>query len=155
MGTRRIKEAEKAKRMIAGVRLNGREYRQGDVVKLLPRVVPRGNQDGPGGREGSSTSYQIGSIHMFYSVVLDNDEVCTFVHVTTHPQIDRFRSLYVLEKFDQTAFRVGLGDDEVEVSPEGQFVHVDSITSKVLVVPHFDEDKWETSVCAITMWEAR
>ena len=137
--------------MIAGVFINGRQYSQGSVVEYLPKVRPRGNVEGVGGRAGSSESCLIGTINMFYVFHMKDNTTDIFVDITNHPIKHEVRSIYVL----------GLTPHSLEpgftrtAAPGQCFIHIDSITHKVLLAPHYDPDLGDTYTNAIRMWEAK
>lgn len=144
--------------VLAGVRLNGRPYKQGNHCAYLPYVRRRGNLPGPGGREGSSQSHTLATIHLFYTFTLtdargSNATRATFASVEQRPVTGRIRSLYIIDSIKEetrlSSF-THVHDPSIHI-----LVHVDSITHKVMFVPHFDSDQAETKMCGICMWSAR
>jgi hypothetical protein len=143
--------------MVGGVWLNGRQYKQGCHVEYLPRVALRHNRDGPGGSEGSSTSHKVGLVHMFYTFTMMGyaasglAKQATFAAITDCPLVSpKVRSLYFIDAPSERLypkFRFVLTDAH-------SLIHVDSITAKVMVVPHFDRDLRSTQSCGIPMWRA-
>ena len=139
--------------MISGVRLNGRTYSQGSIVEYLPYVPRRGNRDGIGGRVGSSQSYLIGCINMMYVFQLDNLPI-VLVDITGLPIVSVVRSLYVVERpASDMAHLAGFTNLTENMDSEGRcIIHIDSITSKIHLAPHFTDEAY---MCAIRMWTAR
>ena len=143
------------KMMVKGVSLNGRKYKQGDRVSYLGRVRRRGNVEGPGGHEGSSTSHKIGTIKMFYHFpALVNGCSTTFVDILEIPVLRKWRSLFIVPT--QPSLPRGF-QCNAAVTRQSTIYHVDVITAKVMLAPNYTEDEEEatTEMCALTMWEAR
>jgi hypothetical protein len=141
-------------RMIAGVRLNGRPFKQGDCCVYLPTVRARGNLPGVGGRDGVATSHRIGLINMFYTFTVPQGDV-TFVSIYTLPTIHKLRDLYVTNKFVRLV-QPGLAFDYDEVDHVNNvLIHIDSISSKLFITPHFDPAQRRHFMCGIPMWDAR
>lgn len=143
--------------MFSGVWLNGRQFKQGSHCSYLPRVQRRGNAAGVGGRLGSSTSYKIGTINMFYvftmSGVLEptRPRICVFASITDRPVLTHSRSMYIVNTVREELEKVGFEYEHLQ--DIHSMIHVDSITSKVMLVPHYDEDKSDSQMCGISMWE--
>ena len=135
--------------MVTGVRLNGRNYAQGDTCVYLPRIQPRGNRDGVGGRDGASKSHLIGLINMFY--ILPQGDV-TFVSIRHLPTVPKVRTLYVTPTVNRPV-QAGLAYEYQQDTDV--LIHVDSITAKLFLVPHFDSDRRVDFMCGITMWDSR
>ena len=140
-------------RMIGGVHLNGRLYKQSDMCEYLPRV-PRSNIV-----RGSSDSFRVGFINMFYTfedTSLRLPKLDVFVSVTDVPVRGRERSLYLV---DNIHGQRGVKEkfNFVHDSSRHTLLHIDAITAKVLVVPHFNPDPEIRSrlMVAIPMWYAR
>ena len=145
-----VKQDNQGLRMIAGVRLNGRSYAQGDSCVYVPKVPCRGNAPGVGGQDGVSTSHLIGLINMFYTFSLPRGDI-TFVSLFTLPITHMWRDLFVTP----TIFRhekPGLNYDYIT---DHVIIHVDSIISKLFLVPHFNPDFRLDFMCGIPMWDAR
>ena len=141
-----------------GIRLNGRNYAQGSHIAFLPKVPRRGNLEGVGGLDGSSTSHCIGTIQMFYtcemvSLVPGRPSTATFLDVIVRPKLRTWQDIFILENDRQLVGTEKIGFNHVH-SPVHKLIHVDSITSKVMLVPHFQEEKTH-EMCAIRMWDAR
>ena len=138
--------------MIAGVFLNGREYKQGDVCEYLPWVARRGNADGAGGRAGSSEAHQLCKVNYFIVCQIERRSI-VLVHVTPVPILAKERSVYIVPKQIPTPPRKF--KDLVSAfgcTTTTHFLHIDSITSKIHVTPHFNNPEW---MCALCMFEAR
>ena len=142
--------------LTSGIKLNGRPFSQGSHCEYVPYVRPRGNQDGVGGIEGSSQSVKVGTIGMFYTFEMtqenDNGEKYqTFVSIQDHPVIDKYHNIYVIEKYhtvELPGFRY-VHDPSIHT-----LIHIDSILGKVKFVPYFNRlDLSKT--CVIRMWEVR
>ena len=143
--------------VVNGVYLNGRRYSQGSVVEYLPRVRESNV------RVGSSRSFRIGIINMFY-VFYRGDEQITFFSLSDLQIIEPYHSLYIIEKSRYEECRAYIENRDNSVNRNFSFVHnssqhrvfhIDSITSKVHVVPHFNSEKRNDLMCAIRMWYAR
>lgn len=134
--------------MVAGIYLNGRHFKQGDYCEYLPTVPRRGNV-----AEGSSSFYRLARIECFYVVRFGGVEV-PLVQITDLPILGSVRSLRVISKpepmprpgWDTYKHILQAAVADVEL------IHIDSITHKVFLAPHFDS---EDEMCAIRMWEAR
>jgi hypothetical protein len=140
--------------LISGIRINGRLFKQGDHCEYLPRVVPRGNVPGVvGGLLGSSTSHLIGTVGLFYRFEMDGGpSPAVFVSVTPRLIKEKERSMYIIEGvIDDTRIR---GFEHVHTKLL-HFMHIDSITAKVKLVPHYDLAKRTAFMCAIPMWYVR
>ena len=75
------------------------------------------------------------------------------VQITPIPLLGKVRGVYELQK---TAPPIKHGfaplsyeDDRIE------FIHVDSITHKIKIVPHFDDSKQADLMCGLRIWETR
>ncbi len=71
-----------------------------------------------------------------------------FVSVRDVPIQSRFRIESVREDTASVGWS-GIGD-----LAGGVLIHVDAITHKVKLAPHFNSDLSDTYMCAIPMWEA-
>lgn len=151
LGVTPVTDKMRCKMMLKGVMLNGHVYKQGDRCAYLARVAPRGNAEGVGGRLGSSESYKVGTIKMFYH--FPRTPSITFVDILDLPVRRKLRSLYIVAA--QPAFPRGFACNPVTAT--STLYHIDSITSKVLLAPHYTEDETEatTEMCGIPMWDAR
>ena len=148
--------------MIAGVILNGRRYAQGSHCEYLPWVpVSYRNRargilaDGPGGWEGSSTSRKICTVHMFYTFNMQGPgpKRATFVAITDRPVLSRARSLSVISWAGERDLKPGF---DFEMTDGHELIHIDSITWKVKLAPHFNSDLATAGqACAIPIWESR
>jgi hypothetical protein len=136
--------------MIAGVLLNGRKYKQGDRCEYLPRVVRHHGSHGIGGDLGGSMSHLIGTIKMFYHFDI-NGQRTTFVDILDHPILRKDRSMYIIAYTPQLL----MGRSAHPVTAASTIYHIDAITSKVLLAPHYTPELKHREMCAITMWEAR
>ena len=145
------------KAMSAGVLLNGHKYRRDSVCEYVPRVQRRGNVEGVGGRDGSSTSHLIGVINNFFVLEFGSVPVqITLVSITPLRICARIRSMYVVERAEGLARPPSLDKiDEFVTSMQSNIhtiIHVDSITAKVHLAPHFED---ADLMCALRMWAAR
>ena len=112
--------------MTAGVHLNGHEYKQGDwcgVVKTNPR------------RPGSPATYHVGRVENF--LVFPG---IVFVRLSERPVLEKRFTYYIHQNTD------GFMDCG------NLLVHIDNVTAKMHVVPHFDDAE---KVCSIHVWDAR
>jgi hypothetical protein len=116
----------------------------------LPKVARRGNAEGIGGRLGASESHKIGTIKMFYHFDVAGVRT-TFVDIDDHPILHKVRSLFIID----TVEALQRGRDLYPAHRHSTIFHIDAITSKVLLAPHFDPALSATKMCAISMWEAR
>ena len=145
--------------MVAGVNINGRPYEEGCVCEYLPYVPRRGNAAGIGGRDGASKSFALGMVHAFYVFAFSAADVETspenqviLVDMSNLPIIDTARSLYVLRQPENFVHH-GLQNMTKRASAVDQaLMHIDCITNKVHLVPHFS---LADHVCGVRMWEAR
>ena len=139
--------------LISGVRINGRLFRQGDHCEYLPKVPRRPNQPGVGGSLGSSVSHLIGTIGMFYRFkMIGGDTPATFVSIKPRTLVERDRSMYIVSTVSDDTSVSGFKYVHLEAHT---LVHIDSITAKVKLVPHYDEAKCTDFMCAIRMWCVR
>jgi hypothetical protein len=119
----------------------------------MPVVKRRHNAEGVGGLDGSSLSHLVGTIMMFYTFCvtgLGAPVTATFVEIKRRPIEYKVRSLYIIQT-------IGVDDSllkglEHQFSDDHVLVHVDSITHKLKVVPHFDAQYEDALMCAIPMW---
>ena len=152
--------------MTAGVMLNGRQYKQGSHAEYLPRVGRRGNRPGAGGAEGSSTSHRVATVHMFYHFSMEGSrpesyrggvtlkalpDEATFAIVSDRVVHDKIRSMHIVDAVRDSATKPGF---KFKTAAEHTIIHIDSITAKVMIVPHFDTTQ-NHLMCAIPMWIAR
>ena len=139
--------------LISGVRINGRLFRQGDHCEYLVKVARRPNLAGVGGSLGSSTSHLIGTVGMFYRFnMVGGDTPATFVSIKPRTVVGKDRSMYIVDTVsDDTAVS---GFKYAHMAGH-MFIHIDSITAKVKLVPHYDEVKRAQFMCAIRMWCVR
>jgi hypothetical protein len=152
------KDAVSCELFIAGIQLNGRVFRQGDHCEYLPKVAVRPNVPGVvGGSLGSSASHLIGTVGLFYRFQMNGGpSPAMFVSVKPRKIKEKERSLYILD---------GTGViDEAHVHKKGHshvhtlqhtLIHIDAITAKVKIVPHYDLAKRAAFMCAIPMWHVR
>ena len=139
--------------MIAGVKLNGHEYSQGDTVAYMPRVRVRGNLEGVGGRFGASESHKIGTIKMMYYFPSIAEYAGTFVDIEDRPVSRKLRSLFIVDHH----LPLPQGHHAHPITNASTLYHIDAITHKIKLVPHFHQDtkKSVTEMCGIIIWEAR
>jgi hypothetical protein len=184
-------------KMIAGVGLNGRKYKQGDRsrfsfhspleldlittfvticrhieiyvdiivdcrhntncvdiyvdrIEYLPRVKRMYNLPGVGGLDGASTSHLIGTIKMFYHFDVGGVKN-TFVDILNHPFNRKEGRMYILP----TVLSLVQGKHMHPIIPTSRLYHIDSVTSKVIFVPHYNPPDSSTQMCGIPMWESR
>ena len=140
---------------MSGLSLNGHTYQRGTHVEFLPYVRPRGNLGGVGGLLGSSESHRIGTILMLYTFTVHRHgklyDTATFVEVADRPVLEKIRSLYNINSVAAEHLPAAGG----AYSGDNYLIHVDAITAKVRLVPHFLPRLAATHMLAITMWEAR
>ena len=152
--------------MTAGVILNGRQYKQGSHAEYLPVVKRRGNLAGPGGEGGSSTSHRVATVHMFYHFTMQGSrpetyrggvtlkalpDEATFAIISDRVVHDKIRSMHIVDAVRDSATKPGF---KFKTAAEHTIIHIDSITAKVMLVPHFDATQ-NHLMCAIPMWIAR
>lgn len=138
------------KALIAGVRLNGRPYKQGDHCEYIPLVRPRHNLAGPGGLEGSDSSRRIATINMFYAFEIENQATLHLVDLTDIPVEAHYRKMSIVSSV--RAQRRLPGFDFAHGS--GTLIHIDAMSAKIMLVPHFEESQKDTMMIAIPIWEA-
>ena len=136
--------------MISGVTLNGRNFSQGDSCLYVPIVPRRYNQPGVGGQDGTSTSHLLGIINMFYTFTLPLGDV-TFVSLYNLPIEHKLRSLYVTRTVVRN-IQPGFAD---AYTTNQVLIHIDSITAKLFLVPHFNPTYRSDFMCGIPMWDSR
>ena len=152
--------------MTAGVILNGRQYKQGSHAEYLPVVRRRFNRPGPGGEEGSSESHRVATVHMFYHFTMQGSrpetvrggvtlkelpDEATFAIISDRAVRDKIRSMHIVDAVRDNATKPGF---KFKTAAEHTIIHIDSITAKVMIVPHFDTTQ-NHLMCAIPMWIAR
>ena len=118
--------------------------------EYLPRVSRRPTLAGVGGMLGGSTSFKIGTIKMFYHFKIGAVET-TFVDILDHPVLEKVRGLYIIQKVPA----LQRGSTKHPVTATSTIYHIDSITSKILLAPHFTPELMPTRMCGIRMWSAR
>ena len=140
--------------MLAGVYLNGREYKRGNYCEYLPYVRPRGNLPAvAGGELGSSASYLLARIECFY-VFRVADQMIALAQITDLPVLGNVRSLRIVQRLTHP-IRKGFEDFwhiRHAAPADVLIIHIDSITHKMFLAPHFDEP---SKMCAMRVWEAR
>ena len=135
------------------MRINGRFFRQGVHCEYLLHVLPRGNLPGIGGLLGSSTSYSLGTIALFYRVpMVGGPSPATFVSVKPRLIKEKERSMYVIDSICEDT---SLSAFKHVHTLAHHLIHVDSITAKVKLVPHYAVDKHDSLMCGIKMWCVR
>ena len=106
---------------------------------------------------GSSESYLVGTIKLFYVCKLTDDAGITreevFVAVRARPIVQRDRSLYIVNTVSSDT-RQPLFTYKYDASID-TILHLDCITDRIMLVPHYDEDKADTLMCGVIMWAAR
>ena len=131
-------------KLIGGLTLNGRKLSQGDTCEYLPIVS-----------DSQPAEYRLGVINMFYKFATSSntDGYQILVDITQKPVLSKVRSLYVvareardtqLKRFTHTYTR-----------STHALIHIDWITHKIFLAPHFDEALRATQMCGIPMWEMR
>ena len=146
-------EDGKCEVLVGGVRINGRLFRQGDHCEYLLHVLPRGNLPGIGGLLGSSTSYSLGTIALFYRVpMVGGPSPATFVSVKPRLIKEKERSMYIIDSICEDT---SLSAFKHVHTLAHHLIHVDSITAKVKLVPHYAVDKHDSLMCGIKMWCVR
>ena len=135
----------------------------GDKVEFLPKVPRRGNADGPGGREGSSTSHRLAIIGMFYVVEMVGggdhlpSQMCV-VSVLVLPHVQQQGKLRVVPISLPHALSgdVHLKGWNFSHQPDVHaLIHVDSITARVMLVPHHDKAFRDSQMCVLPVWKSR
>ena len=141
---------------LVGVWLNGRQYKQGDHCAYLPYIPPRYRRRGVGGHLGSSTSHRIGTILMFYTLSMtgapSRPDQCHVLAIVDRRVKSLDHGMFIVDSVRQETEKLGF---KFEPTPTTTFIHIDSITHKVKLVPHYDEDHMEDLMCGISMWTAR
>ena len=115
--------------------------------EYLPKVRRRFNIAGVGGTLGASASFKIGTIKMFYHFKIGAVET-TFVDILDHPVLEKVRGLYIIKKVPA----LQQGSTNHPVTATSTIYHIDSITSKILLAPHFTPELMSTRMCGIRMW---
>jgi hypothetical protein len=128
-----------------GVSLNGRVYRQGDACEYLPL----------GRRAGGA--HHIGVINMFYQICFFSPDGRTsrfeiMVDVTNVPVQAKERSMYIIPSIPRRVKQLGFL--HVCGSGDSDVLHVDTITAKVQLAPHYSPERRDNLMCALRMWEA-
>ena len=77
--------------------------------------------------------------------------VCVFASITDRPVLGHSRSMFIVDTVREETEKLGFGYEHIE--DVHSMIHVDSITSKVKLVPHWEEEKSNTHMCGISMWE--
>ena len=73
------------------------------------------------------------------------------VEISDIPILAIERGLYIVKNIP---FQPAPGHSHT-YSTENTLIHVDAITHKVQLVPHYSPSKRETHMCGIPMWQAR
>ena len=152
--------ASLSSKIISMSRSNHRSL-SGDHIEYLPRVRRRGNMDGPGGREGSSTSHKLATLGMFYLVRMvgatgaGGERPATLVLASVLPlsQVGQASGCRVVGTVRRDVHLDGW--DHVHNTNKHTLLHVDSITGRVMLVPHYDETLRASKMCVLPMWAAR
>jgi hypothetical protein len=130
--------------MTGGVKLNGRLYAQGAVVEYLETAVEY---------QEHCVVRRLGTIGMFYHVRMEGpgQREALFVAVKDRPVTGKVRSMHITPTFvedgSKPKFKFVLTESHL-------LLHVDSISAKVMLVPHFDHTLAATHMCGLKMWEA-
>ena len=137
-----LQDGAKCLVMTKGVRLNGRQYAQGDHVEYS-MIFDRRN------RNVDMDARSVGQIRQFYVFRHTQPSVknVVFVEIQEREVLSKYRSVYELQHFDR-----GLSGDLSSVECTGKLLHIDSITFKVHIAPHWSNTH---KLCAIPMWAAR
>ena len=133
----------------------------GDHIEFLPKVRRRGNRDGPGGREGSSTSHKLATLCMFYLVRMvgatgeggERPATLILASVLPLPQVGQASGCRVVGTVRRDVHLDGW--DHVHNTTRHTLIHVDSIAGRVMLAPHYDETLRESQMCVLPMWAAR
>jgi hypothetical protein len=135
-----------------GLTLNGRKYKQGDHCEYLPYVRPRRGEQGA---EGSSLSHKVGTVRMVYRIKMEGPgpEWALFVSLLDRPELGYVHNMYEVATVREDTRLVGFNHNYS--LHNHTLVHVDSITSKIKLVPHFNQTKRATHMCGIRIWLAR
>ena len=129
------------KRMSAGVKLNGRPYTAGSICEYMGRINRHQHRNA-----GDLSHRKIGLICSFLVSPDDGPSRSTSVFVLVRPQVVHglYKNMYILDKDTSTQ---SLDDTNCKM------LYIDSISAKIHVVPHYDEDN-TSQVCGIRMWES-
>jgi hypothetical protein len=124
----------------SGLLVNGRKLKSQDHIEYLPFVNRRTLHCR---QVGSTEAYCVGTIERFHVFHLGTDQELVLVELIDRPIRGMIRSLYVVDSIT----------DHVEgVASRKKFVHIDSVTARIRLVPHFDDPDL---ACAIRFWETR
>ena len=76
---------------------------------------------------------------------------CVLASITDRPVVGHSRSMFIVNTVREETEKVGFKyehQDDVH-----SMIHVDSITSKVMLVPHYLEEMSSSHMCGVSMWE--
>jgi len=98
----------------------------------------------------------VGTIQLFYVCKLTDDNNVTreevFVAIRERPLVERDRTLYIVNTVADDTNQPGF-TYEYDSSVD-KIVHLDSITDRIMLVPHYKKDFADTLMCGIVMWPA-
>ena len=136
-----------------GVRLFGRELKQGMNIEYAPLVKRRGNSNGPGGLAGVTESLLLGSIKMIYELTMTGSgpNTCVLVEISEIPFETKVRGLYIV----RSQLPGPPPGHHHLYTPNNTLIHIDAITHRVMMVQHYDRNKMDEYMCGIPMWKAR
>jgi hypothetical protein len=120
------------KKMSAGVKINGRPYDAGSHCEISS-PIRRGDSE----RAGDASTFKVATIHVFYSLHIDDEEI-VFMEVSTHTRKDKHKDIHIVKKRPKARTRI---------------YSVDIIRKKLKFVSHWNAEITDL-VCAIPMWDA-
>lgn len=80
------------------------------------------------------------------------ERTCQILAITDRPVLSLDKGMYIVNSVRQDTEVLGF---KFEPTDNTTLIHIDSITHKVKLVPHYDEDHKDTLMCGISMWTAR
>jgi hypothetical protein len=84
--------------------------------------------------------------------MVGGDTPATFVSIKPRAVVGKDRSMYIVDTVSDDTTVTGF--KYVHMAGH-MFIHIDSITAKVKLVPHYDEVKRIRLMCGIRMWCVR
>ena len=92
---------------------------------------------------------------MIYKLKMEGPgpESAVFVSLCDRPVEDKIYTMYVVRTVREDTRTLSF--DHIHSNEQHTLIHVDSITSKIKLVPHYDVTKRTTHMCGIRMWYAR
>jgi hypothetical protein len=93
---------------------------------------------------------------MFYTCQMTGSpsrpQKCQVLAITDRPVLFLDNGMYVVNSVREETQKLGF---KFEPTHNTTLIHIDSVTHKVKLVPHYDEDHRDTLMCGISMWTAR